>query len=158
YNQGLVLLEDAERCPANLRDFTWGHYHRWCKRDRLTIPVEWGWSLAVSRDGGTLAAGTADGLKLYDMRSGRVRTTLMADGFKPLAARMALSPDGQTLVAVGGKAVTLWDLTTAKVKATLPNCVSGVQCLTFSHDGLTVAAGVGERGRPGKVQRWDVRT
>ena len=63
YNQGLALLEDAERCPPVLRDFTWGYYHRWCKRDRRTLFVGAGLSLAVSPDGNTLAVATPDGVQ-----------------------------------------------------------------------------------------------
>src|SRR5262249_54612224 len=76
HNQGLALLEDAERCPPNLRDFTWRYYHRWCKRDRLTLPVGAGLSLAVSPDGGTFAVGGPGGVRLYDLASGRLRATL----------------------------------------------------------------------------------
>jgi hypothetical protein len=32
--RGQVLLEDETRCPADLRDFTWGYWHRVCRRAR----------------------------------------------------------------------------------------------------------------------------
>jgi hypothetical protein len=36
-SRGLALLLDEERCPGRFRDFSWGLFHRLCKRDRLAI-------------------------------------------------------------------------------------------------------------------------
>ena len=33
--RGLELLEDPDRCPADLRDFTWGFFYRLVLRPRL---------------------------------------------------------------------------------------------------------------------------
>src|SRR5205823_1964795 len=31
------LLEETERCPPDLREFTWGYLHRLCRRERAPL-------------------------------------------------------------------------------------------------------------------------
>ena len=76
-NQARQLLEDPERCPEELRDFTWGLYRR-LSANRIAVSSRWSnttWaaqSVAFSPDGQTVAVyGKRGGEKLlllYSMK------------------------------------------------------------------------------------------
>ena len=77
--QGLELLNDLNACPRDRRDFAWGFYYRFCKRDRLTLAghTERVMSVAFTSDGKTLASGSYDGtVRLWDVATGQERATL----------------------------------------------------------------------------------
>jgi hypothetical protein len=38
-SRALALLEDQDRCPADLRNFTWRLLHRFCRQDRVFKPL-----------------------------------------------------------------------------------------------------------------------
>jgi WD40 repeat protein len=163
--QGLARLEDPQRCPPRLRDFTWGFYHRLCNRLRFRLtghdaPIT---SVAFTRDSLTLAtasAGRVDGkgprvgvVKFWDMATGRERATFKdpASGF----TSVAFSPDGLTLAMAGSDAtVKLWDVARGEVRAVLRGHKSRVLTVAFSPDGATLASA----GSDKTVNLWDVRT
>src|SRR5207245_9620587 len=108
---GLALLEDANHCPPDLRDFTWGYYHRLCKRDRLTFVAHQGpvRALSLTPDGKTLASLgrnrdpaqrglSGDEVKVWDPATGKVIRTWPIPGEE--IPSLALSSDG-TLLAAG---------------------------------------------------------
>lgn len=111
------------------------------------------WSLAVARDGKTLAMGTDEGtVKLWDLAAEKVLWTLPAH--KTPVWALAISPGGD-LLATGsddGRAV-LWDVKTrseAQVFATK----AGVRAVAFDAEGAKLLTG----DRNGSVRIWHVKT
>jgi WD40 repeat protein len=108
-------------------------------------------SLAFSPDGKTLASGSYEGIKLWDVQTGQERVTLKGDA----GDFVAFSSDGKMLVSGGGTTIKLWDVQTGQEHATLkghPN--GGVTCVAFSPDGKIVASG----GSDHTIKLWDVAT
>jgi WD40 repeat protein len=130
------------------------------------------WSMAISPDGRTLAAGSTLGqVKLWDVTTRQERATLQSPADSS-SYTLTLSPDGQT-VAVGywqqnrlkvSGEVKLWDVATGKPRATLtyPR-PRGVTWVAFAPDGKTLAATEGwfeegEKRLRGEVALWDIAT
>jgi WD40 repeat protein len=108
------------------------------------------YSVALSTDGKTVAAGGFEKVYVCDGDTGKLRATLaLADEVSALA----FSPDGKSLAAVDRHAVKLWDTATNKETARFaPEKGGHVLSLAFSPDGKTLA--VGSAG--GVVTLWDV--
>jgi WD40 repeat protein len=155
--RALELLNDPQRCPVYLRDFTWGYYHRLCKRDRLTLPgnSELGQSPAFAPHGTTLALGGSDGLvRLVDTATGQNRE-LRHPGSAPVLAT-AYAPNGQTLACADAAGVVyLWDLQGPRLRATLKGHQGPVMALAFSEDSRTLVSGGGPADDKGEVRLWD---
>src|SRR5579883_477238 len=110
--------------------------------------------VAFSRDGKTLATGSADKtIKLWDIATAKVTFTLKGHTNWVYAA--AFSPDGKTL-ATGGydKTVRLWDTTTGKEIASFEAHRGSVRAVAFSPDGKSLATGGSDR----TVKVWDSGT
>jgi RNA polymerase sigma factor (sigma-70 family) len=108
-------------------------------------------SVAFSRDGKSLASGSADDtIKLWDVASGKnIRT---CEGHSGIVFAVAFSPDGKTLASASrDKAIRLWEATTGKETACIP-CRYAVLAVAFSPDGRTLAFGNGEA-----ITLWNVR-
>jgi WD40 repeat protein len=95
--------------------------------------------------------GRKAGVTLWDLATGRVRTTLPGHDY---AGSLAISPDGKTL-AQGAEGVRLYDLTTGRERATLPGeARRWINSLAFAPDGRTLAGA----DYQGTVTLWDVAT
>jgi WD40 repeat protein/tRNA A-37 threonylcarbamoyl transferase component Bud32 len=147
---GAALLQDPERCPVELRDFTWGLYARLCRRNRLTLTANgFVTSFALSPDGKTLVSGGSKELWgddqpgelwLWEPTTGKLRTVLRGHTSKVTA--VAFSPQGQNFAAADAGGLTkLWNLADNKQPLTLPGRDARVNSLAFSPDGKLLAAG-----------------
>jgi len=119
--------------------------------------VTYGWGLAYSPDGKTLAGGGshqgADGyVTLWDT-SGGEGSNLGSYG-SPVST-VAYAPDGRTLAAGGmDGSVDLWDTATRRVRNRLAASRAYLAPVAFSPDGLTLATASEDR----KIRLWDVAT
>ncbi|MGW0756932.1 nSTAND1 domain-containing NTPase [Streptomyces sp. NPDC002814] len=117
-----------------------------------TGPVD---SIALSRDGHTLAANSRDGkVRIWDLPEGRLRHTFAGYDSGEVAV---FSPDGRTLAvaAVRGAhgTIGLLDPVTGRKLRTITVPDGSVRGMAFSPDGRTVAA-----SSPAAVRVWDVAT
>jgi WD40 repeat protein len=120
--------------------------------------------LAFSRDGKTLAAGGARGIYVFDVASGKCKTTLKGPANEPLTAySVAFSPTDNNLLASGcgfnteyrtEYRVLMWDVTSGKNTANYdPGQLSGGWLpVAFSPDGKALVSGAVF------VKLWDVAT
>ena len=104
-------------------------------------------SLEVNPTSELVATGGADGVRLWDGRSGAPRGLLA----KGLSLALAFSPDGQKL-AVAGDGVRLWDLSTRRITGTLYH-VAQVFSVSYGPDGR-----VASFARDGVARLWDGKT
>jgi WD40 repeat protein len=103
--------------------------------------------LAFNADGTLLATGTADGVIVWDVATGKERATL-GDGSGP-ALCLAFTADGKTVVAGSAAGVKLWDLGTGKAR-TFPN--KAATPLTLAADGSAFLT----PGEGDTIQVWDL--
>ena len=97
--------------------------------------------LAVSPDGGLVAASTWDGqVRLFDPIRGELIGTL--DGHLNAAFGLAFSADGRRLVSASGgrEAIKLWDVSTRKELLTLGGTGSVLSAARWSADGDVILA------------------
>jgi WD40 repeat protein len=115
-------------------------------------------SLAFSPAGNTLALGTADGVRLWNIND--VQHAADAGLFGPetqYTHSIAFSPDGRVLAVGSGDAVQLWDILAAHSAETVdPLSVahtgSAVTSIAVSRDGRLLAAGNDDR----TIRLWDI--
>jgi WD40 repeat protein len=153
---GLRLLEDADVCPPDLRDFVWGYYYRLCKRERARLygHVNQAPIVALSGDGSVLVSAGFDRTpKVWDLPSGQLRHDLKGHTQHPTA--VALTRDGRVAAtAAPREGVRLWDVVAGAPLQPLRAPTRDVFCVAFSPDGRTLATG----GEFGVVRLWDVAT
>jgi WD40 repeat protein len=105
------------------------------------------YSLALSPDGKTIAAGGYGRISLWDAATGKPLGDLRGPGPEGHVFSLRFSPDGTTLAAAGtaqgarqdGRTV-LWDLAARRPRLTLAHR-SWARCLAISPDGTTLAVG-----------------
>jgi WD40 repeat protein len=148
-----ALLEDPDRCPARLRDFTWGLFRGLGQRYRQPLAGHTGavWAVASSPDGRGLAtAGQDCTAVLWDLGGRQRRLTLRGHRADAMAAVFA--PDGRTLATGSADGtVKLWDVATGAEKATLSGHEGRVLAVAFAPDGQRLACGC-----DGKLCLWDL--
>jgi WD40 repeat protein len=112
------------------------------------------WSLAVSPDGQTLAAGNSVGeVGLWDL--GNRRPLRQLTGHQDQITSVVFSPDGRTLASGSGdKTIILWDVTSQQQLRQLKGHEEAVSTLAFSPDGQVLASGSDDS----TIILWDVAT
>jgi RNA polymerase sigma factor (sigma-70 family) len=111
------------------------------------------YSVAFSPDGKTLASGSYQTIKLWDVTTGKEKATLK--GHTHNVFSVAYSPDGKTLASASeDQTIKLWDMATAKEKATLKGHTGTGWSVAFSPDGKTLASGSMDK----TIKLWDVKT
>jgi WD40 repeat protein len=123
----------------------------------------WVGSVALSQDGKTLAVGASEpvqgeekmaarGVRLYDAKSGKERTSLQ--GAPDVVSGLAFSPDGKYLAVGGRSSVGLWDTATGRPRITLSADQALAWPVAFSPDGKTLVTGA----LMNTAQLWDAKT
>lgn len=107
-------------------------------------------ALSFSLDGGRLAAGCGNTVRVYDTRTWKEVRKL--EGHPEPVMGVALRGDGR-VAAAGGFAGTIlmWDVETGEVRSRLKGHTTYVSVLAFSPDGKTLLSG----GHDGTVRRWN---
>jgi WD40 repeat protein len=150
----LALLQDAERCPTRLRDFTWGYFYSRSKNDRATVSGHTGRVNAVawSPDGKRIAScGQGGLLKFWDAGSGKEIASLAAHSGG--ATALTFSQRGELLATAGvDGTVKLWDVDTRKIVATFVGHLGIVRAVAIAPDVSSLASA----GDDGTVRFWDV--
>ncbi len=169
--RALRLLDDRNRCPEELRDFTWRYL-----RGQVLVTEQ---VLGVQRSGpilppaarvvhspdGTLAA-VASGrdpiVRVYDLKGKPpLVPAYVLFGHSLAAHAVCFSPDGKTIATGGGdNTVRLWELpprrqgspTSVRPYATLTGHTNTVLAVTFDSRGGRLASA----GADGIVRLWDV--
>ena len=114
------------------------------------------WTVIYSPDGDTITTeGSDKTVRLWDVETGKqIRKTILGDQ-KRLSISVAFSPDGETIAIPNDYGVQLWDVDTGQQKDGITGHIrAGLEGITFSPDGKTIAFGDNERN----VQLWDVNT
>ena len=108
------LLEDPQRCPLDLRDFTWSYLYGLCQRHvveyqhgRARTPLR---AVAWAPRGGLVASGDERGhIRVWDPNSGQ--TWLVGDAHVGQITSLAFTPDEAVLITAGEDgAIRLWEL------------------------------------------------
>lgn len=167
--RALRLLDDRNRCPEELRDFTWRLVRSQFLVTEQVIGVHQAANgippaarVTYSPDG-KLAA-TVSGLdplvRVYDVEGRRLAFVLA--GHQLAAHGVAFAPDGRTIATAGGdNTVRIWELPAGKPPArpvqiapmsTLTGHLNTVYAVVFSIDGHRLASA----GADGSVRVWDV--
>ncbi len=111
------------------------------------------WSVAITPDGRTLAAGTFGAtVEFFDLAAGE--RTIGAARHHLVVAGLAFSPDGRTLASGGDDGtVKLWDTRSARLLASLESDSGPIPGVAFSPDGLSLACATSA----GNAELWNLR-
>jgi WD40 repeat protein len=118
------------------------------------------WALAVAPDGRAFATGEDEGVRLWDVESGKQIEFLKTGKYHVQA--VAFSPDGQMIAAglvfpwgTAGpeRTVRLWDRATGRPVRSLPGADSAVGGLAWSPHGDVLAVGTAD----GRIRLYDPR-
>ena len=128
---------------------------------RFEVPAGggFGWCVALSPDGRTVAAGRSwrdfnpPALVLLDVATGKVNHWV-SDLIEVGVQSISFSPDGQILASGGNdQTVRLWDVTTGKELRRFEGHEQAVLAVAFSPKGKVLASSDGK-----EVRFWDVET
>ena len=109
------------------------------------------WSLAISPDRSTIAAGYVNEIRLIDSETGRLRSKLV--GHQGPVGSLMFSPDGQMLASAANDGiVSVWNVSTENVSARYFEHARVITngLVKFSHNGSSLASGCSS----GTVKVW----
>ena len=110
-------------------------------------------SLTFSPDGSQILSGSGDGIKLWDIESGRLIRTFT--GHSNSVRSVAFSPDGTQLISGSSdKTIILWDITNSHTLKTLSGHSDSVNSVAFSYDGKLIVSGSSDS----TIKLWDTIT
>jgi len=154
-NLALELLQDRDRCPNSLQDFTWQYLRKLTDRERPPLsggkqPIA---AVALAPDGKTLATvGTDETVTLWDPAGKQPSRTLKTHHGDRIVS-LAFAPDSQTLATASfDKTIKLHNIASGAEMATLEGHTAGVRGVAFSADGKHCASVGSDR----LVILWDV--
>ena len=156
------LLEKQSRQAnkSDLRSFDWQYLaHITRPTELFTLTNLSCWTIALSPDGQTLAAGAEDRVSLWDLRT-RSMTALIGTNAGN-SYSIGYSPDGRTLATSHSvlRCVKLWEVATGRQVGQWTNFTHWVLWAAFSPDGRTLITTSGEPYREdtvGEVKLWDL--
>lgn len=138
------------------RGFEWHYWWRCLHSDLLTIPASpYATFVDCSADGSLLANGVAEGVRIWDSKTGKDLR------FIPLSLgdhRIAFGKKAQLLAVSVTQAIKLFDPLTGKELHSIPTGQYSAQNLTINSDGTRVAAMFYEHGTSADygVKVWNV--
>src|SRR5262245_26055726 len=165
--RALRLLDDRNRCPAELRDFTWRYIRGQILVTEQVLGVHQGANgvppatrVASSPDGHLVAtvSGADPLVRVYDVVG--LRLLFVLTGHRDAAHGVAFA-DNRTVAAAGADhTVRLWELPDARparptpvaAYATLTGHSSAVHAVAFHPEGRRLASGSAD----GVIRLWDV--
>ena len=100
--------------------------------------------------------GSVRDIRLWDVRTGRLRATLLEqeDSGRPDAVALAFSSDGSILATAENSRLLLWDVQTRRVLSELAGYKGRIEVLVFSPDSAVLVSGCSD----GTMYLWDVDT
>ncbi len=112
-------------------------------------------SVAIARDGRSLASGGADGTIQWWQLSPPAPSSQTLVGHASVVTAVAIAPDGKTLIS-GSRDTTvkLWNLATGEMRQTLAGHAERVTCVALSPRFRVVASG----SQDGTIRLWDLDT
>ncbi|TAE60437.1 MAG: serine/threonine protein kinase [Nostocales cyanobacterium] len=97
-------------------------------------------SVAISSDGNTLVGSDDKTIKIWNLVTGELKSTLT--GHSDWVLSLAITPDGKTLVSGDyDETIKIWDLAKGELKSTLTGYSNLVDSVAISPDGKTVVGG-----------------
>lgn len=110
-------------------------------------------SIAISRDGNTIASNSDRAIKVWNLATGEEIYTLK--GHSNRVNVLAISPDGQTLVSGSeDKTVKVWNLDTGRQIRTLVGHSDSIHALAITTDGKTLVDGSDDN----TIKVWNLET
>ena len=146
------LLASGDRTGAvYVWDTTSGHRKKTLKGHQIAVKA-----LAFSPDSSTLASMNHRSLRLWDIRTSTLLTTLVEqeDAGQADTLVLAFSPDGKVLASVGQGKVLLWDADTHRLLSELTRRGPRINTLVFSPESAILLIGCSD----GTIEMWDTDT